>query len=525
MSSSEESNRLVRSRRKKLDAVRAAGAALYPNRFRVAHTAGLLHERFDEIGAEELARIDETFTLAGRIMALRTHGKSSFVDLRDRTGSIQLFLKKDLLGEPGFALLSTLDLGDLVGVTGGILRTRTGELSIEVREITLLAKSLRPLPEKWHGLRDVETRFRERAVDLIVNPGVREIFQRRSRIIQFIREFLSERDFLEVETPMMQPLPGGAAARPFKTHHNALDMDLYLRIAPELYLKRLVVGGIDRVFEINRNFRNEGLSTRHNPEFTMLEFYQAYATHEDLMALTQEMMSACAKEVLGSAEIEYQGHRIDLSPPWTTLSLREAITKHSAIPGSSLSDRARALEAARGQGVALKDDDNLGRILAKIVDALVEPHLIQPTFVTDYPAEVSPLSRPRDDDPATVERFEAFVGALEVANGFSELNDPDEQRRRFVRQLEDRDPDDPDVEMEIQDIDEDYIRTLELGMPPTAGEGIGIDRLVMLMTDSRSIREVILFPQLRPEQGGGGGEAPSGPEDGSSEEKSAKDGS
>ena len=352
MSSSEESNRLVRNRRKKLDAARASGAALYPNRFRVVHTAGLLHEKFDETGAEDLANIGETFTLAGRIMALRTHGKSSFADLRDRTGSIQLFLKKDLLGGSGFALLSALDLGDLVVVAGGILRTRTGGLSIEVREITLLAKSLRPLPEKWHGLRDVETRFRERAVDLIVNPGVREIFQRRSRIIQFIREFLSERDFLEVETPMMQPLPGGATARPFKTRHNALDMDLYLRIAPELYLKRLVVGGIDRVFEINRSFRNEGLSTRHNPEFTMLEFYQAYATHEDLMVLTQEMISACAKEVLGSAEIEYQGQRIDLSPPWTTLSLREAITKHTAIPASSLSDRAGALEAARGQAVA-----------------------------------------------------------------------------------------------------------------------------------------------------------------------------
>ena len=525
MSSSEDSNRLVRNRRKKLDAARAAGAALYPNRFRAVHTAGLLHEKFGDAGAEDLARVGETFTLAGRIMGLRTHGKSSFADLRDRTGSIQLFLKKDLLGDAGFALLSALDLGDLVGVTGGILRTRTGELSIEVREVTLLAKSLRPLPEKWHGLRDVETRFRERAVDLIVNPGVRELFQRRSRIIQFIREFLSERDFLEVETPMMQPLPGGAAARPFKTHHNALDMDLYLRIAPELYLKRLVVGGIDRVFEINRNFRNEGLSTRHNPEFTMLEFYQAYATHEDLMALTEEMISACAKEVLGSAKIEYQGNRIDLSPPWTTLSMREAITKHAGIPGSSLSDRRRARDAARDRGVALKDDDTLGRILAKTVDALVEPHLIQPTFVTDYPAEVSPLSRPRDDDPAIVERFEAFIGALEVANGFSELNDPEEQRRRFLQQLADRDPDDPDVEMEIRDIDEDYIRTLELGMPPTAGEGIGIDRLVMLMTDARSIREVILFPLLRPGQGGGEGEVPSGPGDGGSEEKSDKGGS
>ncbi|MFQ5458644.1 MAG: lysine--tRNA ligase, partial [Myxococcota bacterium] len=327
MSSSEDSNRLIQNRRKKLEAIRAAGAAAYPNRFAVTHSAGPLRDRFGETSAADLANVTETFSLAGRVMALRAHGKTSFADLRDRTGSIQLFLKKDQLGAAGAATLAGLDLGDVVGVRGGILRTRTGELSIAAREIVLLAKALRPLPEKWHGLRDVETRFRERAVDLLVNPGVQEIFLRRARIIQFIRAFLAERGFLEVETPMMQPLPGGATARPFKTRHNALDMDLYLRIAPELYLKRLVVGGLDRVFEINRNFRNEGLSTRHNPEFTMLEFYQAYATHEDLIALTQEMVSACAKEVLGSAVIEYQGQRIDLSPPWATLPVREAITK------------------------------------------------------------------------------------------------------------------------------------------------------------------------------------------------------
>jgi len=515
MASADESNRLIQNRRLKRDALRAAGAPAYPNRFRVTHTTADLRARFGDAGAEDLAKVDERFRLAGRILALRAHGKTAFADLHDRGGRIQLFLKKDRLGDAGAEVLSNVDLGDLVGVEGGVLRTRTGELSVEVTKIVLLAKALRPLPEKWHGLKDVETRFRERAVDLLVNPGVREIFLKRARIIQFIREFLTARGYLEVETPMMQPLPGGATARPFKTHHNALDMDLYLRIAPELYLKRLVVGGLDRVFEINRNFRNEGLSTRHNPEFTMLEFYQAYATHEDLMALTEEMLSACAREVLGSTAFEYQGHRIDLSPPWPRLGLREAITKHAGIAGEDLLDRERALRAARARGVALKDGDSLGRVLAKVVDALVEPHLIQPTFVVDYPTEVSPLSRPRDDEPSVVERFEAFVGALEVANGFSELNDPEEQRRRFLAQLEDRDPDDPDVDMDIREIDEDYIRTLEVGMPPTAGEGIGIDRLVMLLTDSHSIREVILFPQLRPERGRGEEGAGEPPEDGS----------
>ncbi|MDP3939253.1 MAG: lysine--tRNA ligase [Deltaproteobacteria bacterium] len=513
MASADESNRLIQNRRTNLEAVRAAGGAAYPNRFVVTSTTAAIRERFGDTPAEDLAKVGEQFRLAGRIMALRAHGKTAFADLHDRTGRIQLFVRKDQLEGAGTETLSHLDLGDLVGAEGGVLRTRTGELSVEVTNIVLLAKSLRPLPEKWHGLKDVETRFRERAVDLLVNPGVREIFVKRARIIQFIREFLSSRGFLEVETPMMQALPGGATARPFRTHHNALGMDLYLRIAPELYLKRLVVGGLDRVFEINRNFRNEGLSTRHNPEFTMLEFYQAYATHEDLMALTEEMLSECAREILGSAQIEYQGQPIDLSPPWGRLSLRDAITRHTGIAGDALADRGSALEAARALGVKLKDDDSLGRILAKVVDALVEPHLVQPTFVVDYPTEVSPLSRPRDDDPSLVERFEAFIGALEVANGFSELNDPDEQRRRFLSQLDNRDPDDPDVDMDIREIDEDYIRTLEVGMPPTAGEGIGIDRLVMLLTNSHSIREVILFPQLRPEHGRGvageGGEPPS----------------
>ncbi len=512
MASADESNRLIQNRRTNLEAIRAAGGAAYPNRFVVTSTTAAIRDRFGDTPAEDLAKVGEQFRLAGRVMALRAHGKTAFADLHDRTGRIQLFIRKEQLADAGAETLANLDLGDLVGVEGGVLRTRTGELSVEVTKIVLLAKSLRPLPEKWHGLKDVETRFRERAVDLLVNPGVREIFVKRARIIQFIREFLAARGFLEVETPMMQPLPGGATARPFRTHHNALGMDLYLRIAPELYLKRLVVGGLDRVFEINRSFRNEGLSTRHNPEFTMLEFYQAYATHEDLMELTEEMLSECAREILGSPEIEYQGHRIDLSPPWGRVSLREAITKNTGIAGDALADRGRALEAARGLGVKLKDDDSLGRILAKVVDALVEPHLIQPTFIVDYPTEVSPLSRPRDDDPSLVERFEAFIGALEMANGFSELNDPDEQRRRFLAQLDDRDPDDPDVDMDIREIDEDYIRALEVGMPPTAGEGIGIDRLVMLLTNSRSIREVIHFPQLRPEHGRGvageGGESP-----------------
>ena len=504
MAPSDESNRLIHNRRMKLDAIRPAGRQAYPNRFRVTATAGELVRRFEKTSSEELADCEETFSLGGRIMGLRSHGKTSFADLRDRTGRIQLFLKKDILGEEGYDLLQHLDLGDLVWVSGGVVRTRTGELSLQAKELELLAKSLRPLPEKWHGLRDVETRFRERYVDLLVNPGVREIFVRRARIIQFIREFLSARDFLEVETPMMQPLPGGATARPFKTHHNALGTDLYLRIAPELYLKRLVVGGLDRVFEINRSFRNEGLSTRHNPEFTMLEFYQAHATYQDLMSLTQEMVSECAKDLLGTAQIEYQGNKIDLTPPWTTLTVTEAIGKHAGVPKEALADHGRALKAARDLNVPVKEKDSLGRILAKLVDVAVEPHLIQPAFIVDYPTEVSPLSRPRDDDPAMVERFEAFAGALEVANGFSELNDPVEQRERFIKQLADRDPDDPDVDMEISEIDDDYVRSLEVGLPPTAGEGVGIDRLVMLLTDARSIREVILFPQLRPERGRSG---------------------
>jgi lysyl-tRNA synthetase class 2 len=511
MASSEEPSRLKQMRRAKLDALRGAGASAYPNRFRVYATAGELRRRFAEMPPEALSRIEERFRLGGRILALRVHGKTTFADLGDRTGRIQLLLRKERLGEAGRVVLSKLDVGDLVGVAGGVIRTRTGELSIEAEELALLAKCLRPLPEKWHGLRDVETRFRERPVDLLVNPGVREIFARRSRIIQFIREFLTIRDFLEVETPMMQPLPGGAAARPFKTHHNALHTDLYLRIAPELYLKRLVVGGLDRVFEINRNFRNEGLSTRHNPEFTMLEFYQAYATYEDLMALTEEMLSECARAVLGTTRIEYQGEPIDLSPPWPRITVSEAIAKHAGIERDALADRRRALEAARRLGAPVKEGDGLGRIVAKLVDAAVEPRLVQPAFLVDYPTEVSPLSRPRDDDPDTVERFEGFIGAMEIANGFSELNDPAEQRERFVRQLEARDPDDPDVEMGIAEIDEDYVRTLEIGMPPTAGEGVGIDRLVMLLADARSIREVILFPQLRPEVGSGPAGAPEDP--------------
>ncbi len=501
MAPSDESNRLIQTRRVKLEGIRASGRPAYPNRFRVTATAGELRARCEGKTAEEIAAAPENARVAGRIMALRGHGKVLFADLRDRSDRIQLFIRRDALGEAGAVTLDRLDLGDIVGAAGPVIKTRTGELSIDVREIDLLAKSLRPLPEKWHGLKDVESRFRERHIDLLVNPGVREIFERRGKIVRFIRDFLADRDFVEVETPMMQVLPGGATARPFKTHHHALDMPLYLRIAPELYLKRLVVGSFDRVFELNRSFRNEGLSTRHNPEFTMLEFYQAYATYEDLIALTQEMIAECAKSVLGTTSIEYQGHAINLAPPWTVLTVPDAIEKHAGIPREALADRDRAHRAAREKGVQVKEDDGLGRILAKIVDVAVEPHLIQPTFIIDYPTEVSPLARPRDDDPAVVERFEAFIGAIEVANGFSELNDPDEQRRRFVEQMDKRDHDDPDVDMEITEIDEDYVRALEAGMPPTAGEGIGIDRLVMLFTNAASIREVILFPHLRPERG------------------------
>jgi len=395
-----------------------------------------------------------------------------------------------------FQVFSRLDIGDIVGIRGRLFRTRTGELTVMVEEAELLAKSLRPLPEKWHGLTDLETRYRQRYVDLIVNPHCREIFIIRSRTVDFLRRFLTERGFLEVETPMMQPIPGGATARPFKTHHHTLDMDLYLRVAPELYLKRLVVGGLERVFEINRNFRNEGISTQHNPEFTMLEFYQAYATYRDLMELTEAMFSLLVQEIKGQMSVNYQGTRIDFQPPWKRLSIREGLIAYGELKEEDLEDRGKLLAYGKNLGLELEGNEPRGKIWVDLFEKLVEPHLLQPTFVTEYPIEDSPLARRNDQRSEFVDRFELYIFGREIANAFSELNDPQDQKLRFLEQAKAKARGDEETGL----VDEDYIRALEYGMPPAAGEGIGIDRLVMLLTDSPSIRDVILFPQMRPEK-------------------------
>ena len=475
----------------KRDALRQRGVDPYGRRFGVTHWAGPLHQQHD--AADEAAlKAAEPVRVAGRVMSMRHHGKTCFLHLMDYTGRIQAYARADQLAD--FADYVTVDTGDYIGVSGELFRTRTGELTIAVREWTFLAKRLRPLPEKWHGLKDVETRYRQRYVDLIVNPEPRNVFLLRSRVIKAMRDFLDARGFIEVETPMMQPIPGGATARPFVTHHNALDMDLYLRIAPELYLKRLVVGGFDRVYEINRNFRNEGVSTQHNPEFTMLEFYQAYADYQDLMALTEEMFVALADRLLAKRQLTWSGDTIDLAPPWTRLPFFEGIGKALGIPVDSDTPARVLEEAARARGIPVPPHEP-SKIWKEVFDAAVEPTLVQPTFITDFPVELSPLSKRKHEDPRLVDRFELFIGRREIANAYTELNDPAEQRQRFDEQEKERARGDD----EAQWLDEDYIRALEYGMPPTAGEGVGIDRLVMLFADQPSIREVILFPHLRPE--------------------------
>jgi lysyl-tRNA synthetase class 2 len=395
-----------------------------------------------------------------------------------------------------FQVFSRLDIGDIVGIQGRLFRTRTGELTLMVEETSLLAKSFRPLPEKWHGLTDQETRYRQRYVDLLVNPHSREVFITRSRAVDFLRRFLTQREFLEVETPMMQPIPGGATARPFKTHHNTLGLDLYLRVAPELYLKRLLVAGLERVFEINRNFRNEGISTQHNPEFTMLEFYQAYATYRDLMDLTETLFSSLVMEIKGGMSLDYQGTRIDFQPPWRRLSIREGLIAHGGLKEEDLRDREKVLAYGKRTGLELKGDEPLGKIWVDLFEKTAEPNLIQPTFVTEYPIEDSPLARRNDQEPEFVDRFELYISGREIANAFSELNDPQDQKARFLEQAKGKTRGDEEAGF----VDEDYVRALEYGMPPAAGEGIGVDRLVMLLTDSPSIRDVILFPQMRPEK-------------------------
>jgi len=488
----EKTNDLFNQKKDKINALRADGVNPYPGDIHVDHTVEYVRRTVEQLPAKgELA---ETFSLAGRIMAINSFGKSAFIRFNDRTGQMQAYVRRDKIGPEPYALFKKLDIGDHIGLTGTMFQTKTKEWTLLADQVQLLCKAIRPLPEKFHGLTDPEKRYRQRYLDLIMNPDTRNIFLIRSRAIQAIRQYFLSNDFLEVETPMMQPMAGGAEATPFVTHHNALDMALYLRIAPELYLKRLVVGGFERVFEINRNFRNEGISTQHNPEFTMLEFYQAYATYKDLMALTEKLFAHVAETVLGATIIEYQGHTISFEGPWQRLPLIESLEKIGGIDAAMLTDRDALIRFAASQNIPLTKTKRIGKIITKLFDVLVEPKLIQPTFITDYPVEVSPLSRRSETDPALTERFELFIAGHEIANGFSELNDPEDQHGRFLQQVEDRNA----GEHEAHAMDEDYIEALEYGLPPTAGEGIGIDRLTMLLTNSASIREVILFPHMKP---------------------------
>ncbi len=493
-------NQILTQRRKKADELAEMSVELYANDFKPTHhisevlSSTSAEETLSEV--EDSSAVRATFQVAGRILAMRKFGKASFLHIQDESGKIQVYVKKDLVGEETYAQFKKWDIGDIVGFKGKLFKTKTGELTILADSIKLITKSLRPLPEKWHGLTDVEIRYRQRYVDLIVNPEVRDTFRKRIEIIRLLREFLSNRGFLEVETPMMQAVPGGATAKPFKTHHKALDMDLYLRIAPELYLKRLLVGGFEKVFEINRNFRNEGLSTRHNPEFTMLEFYQSYATYSDLMDLTEEMISWLTEEVNGSMEITYQGHSVDMSPPWKRYTIDEALVEVGGIEPDILNDPEAILKLAREKGIELEPQAGPGKAKTELFELLVEEKLVNPTFIIAYPTEVSPLARRNEKNPQVTDRFELFITGREIANAFSELNDPVDQKKRFEKQIAERGDDE-----EIHPVlDEDYIRALEYGLPAAAGEGIGIDRLVMLLTDSPSIRDVIIFPHLKAEK-------------------------
>ena len=492
----EEENKLIAQRREKLKAIREQGIA-FPNDFRRNVVAGELHAEYGEKSKAELAELNVRVSVAGRIMLKRDMGKSTFMTVQDMSGRIQFFIQLNALPEGFYSEhVKKWDLGDIIGGEGILMKTNTGELSVKVDSVRLLTKALRPLPEKFKGLTDQESRYRQRYLDLIMNDESRKTFQVRSRIISHIRDFLTQRDFLEVETPMMQVIPGGATARPFTTYHNALDMDLYLRIAPELYLKRLVVGGFERVFEINRNFRNEGLSTRHNPEFTMIEFYEAYATYHDLMDITEEMLRSIAVNVIGKSKITYQGDEYDFGKPFVRMTVKESILHFNPdIKAEELDDIEKARAIAERLGIPLKNSYGLGKIQIEIFEKTVEHRLMDPTFITAYPTEVSPLARRNDNDPFVTDRFEFFVGGREIANGFSELNDAEDQADRFKRQVMEKEAGDD----EAMFFDEDYVTALEHGMPPTAGEGIGIDRLVMLFTDSPSIRDVLLFPHMRPE--------------------------
>jgi lysyl-tRNA synthetase class 2 len=505
LSESEFERGLFALRQQKLQQIEALGSPAYPNHFAATHTLAAIRVAYDGSTGEQFEATRVDVKVAGRIMAIRAQGKAGFATLQQEGERLQIYVRKDAVGDNAFELYKLLDLGDHIGVSGYLFRTRTGELTVHVDTITFLAKAMLALPEKFHGLADVELRYRQRYVDLFMNTDVRAVFVKRARILKAIRRFFDERGYLEVETPMMQSVPGGAAARPFRTHHNALDLDLYLRIAPELYLKRLVVGGIDRVYEINRNFRNEGVSTQHNPEFTMLEFYQAYANYHDLMTLTEELIRQVALQVNGTSITEFNGQQIDLSV-WRRYSMREAIVhfwpEHAGTPPpmESFSDGAKVaalVQQLRAAKVVIeyKQGEPVGKTIATIFETVAEERLIQPTIIYDFPVAVSPLSKNKPDEPDWVERFEFYIGGFEVGNAFSELNDPEEQKKRFEQQLAERERGDDEAHV----MDADYVRALSFGLPPTGGEGIGIDRLTMILTGARSIRDVILFPLMRPE--------------------------
>ena len=496
MSSQEEQ---IQQRRANLEELAKLGVEVYPRRFDRRHTISVLVDQYGGRSHDELEADRIETTTSGRILAIRSFGKANFLVVSDGLAKIQVYIRQDALPPLDFQIFKLLDFGDWVGVEGRLFRTKTNELTIWASRLHFLAKCLLPLPEKWHGLTDIEIRYRQRYLDLIVNPEARRVFETRSRVITAIREFMTARGYLEVETPMMQAMAGGALARPFETHHNALDMDLYLRVAPELYLKRLTVGGLEKVFEINRSFRNEGISTEHNPEFTMMEFYEAYADYQTLMTMTEELLETVARQSIGTNEMTFGEQRISLKPPFARLSLREGAREAAstrlrrAVTEGDLRQRDTAAALARQLGLEVDTQEGAGRITTEIFERLCEDRLIQPTFVYDFPTEVSPLSKQKPGDPDTVERFELYIGGFEVANAFSELNDPVEQRRRFEAQIASR----ARGNLEAHQMDDDYIRALEYGLPPTAGEGVGVDRLVMLLTNSLSIRDVILFPLMR----------------------------
>lgn len=483
-----EINEQMQVRLDKMHKIEEHGWLPFGHKFEWSHHAADIAEQFEELSANETI-----VRLAGRVMAIRGHGKTCFMDLMDKSGRIQLYVRKDAIGEENYALIKMMDIGDIVGVSGTVFRTHMGELSIKAVSLEMLSKSLRPLPEKWHGLKDIEMRYRQRYVDLIVNPEVRDTFVKRSQIIKSVREILDNRDFLEVETPIMHSIAGGAAARPFITYHNALDMQLYMRIAPELYLKRLIVGGMERVYELGRVFRNEGIDIKHNPEFTIVEIYQAFADYKDMMELTETIVSQTAQKVLGTMKITYEGQEIDLTPPWNRMTMIEAVAKYTGQDFTGVTDIEEARKMAATINVPIEKTYGIGKIINACFEEHVEDKLIQPTFITGHPKEISPLAKSSVENPEITDRFEGFIYAREICNGFTELNDPIDQRERFVKQVEERKAGDDEAHM----MDEDFVNALEYGLPPTGGLGIGIDRLVMFLTDSTSIRDVLFFPHMR----------------------------